>query len=236
MATRRVGVVRTALAMQVIGLAAYAAVLLALARWPALSWSQLPYALALSVLGILGLAALYRAFAIGPIAVVSPVVASYAALTVILVVIFLGERLSIGQAGAIAVTFVGVVVASTDVRALRETMGRPSEGVRLGLVATVIFALWGVVFASATRASDALSIVLLLRVCSIAMLAAFVIIRRVPLAPLAVPRALGLVAVVGVLDTGANVLLGLGIDELSVSPPAVVKRLYVSIVGVRTSS
>ncbi len=212
MATRRVGVVRTALGMQAIGLAAYALALLALGRWPALAWTQLPYAIALSVLGVLGLAALYRAFALGPIAVVSPVVASYAALAVILIVLFLGERLSAGQAIAIAVTFVGVVVASTDVRAARETLGRPSEGVRLGLVATVIFAAWGVVFAAATRASDALSIIVVLRAVSVALLAAFVAARRLTLAPIAAPRALGLVAVVGVLDTGANVLLGLGIE------------------------
>lgn len=212
MATRRVGVVRTALGMQAIGLAAYALALLAFGRWPALAWTQLPYALALAVLGILGLAALYRAFALGPIAVVSPIVASYAALAVILIVLFLGERLSAGQALAIAVTFVGVVVASTDVRAARGMLGRPSEGVRLGLVATFIFAVWGVVFAAATRASDALSIIVMLRAFSIALLAAFVAGRRLTLAPIAVPRALGLVAIVGVLDTSANVLLGLGIE------------------------
>jgi len=215
MATRRVGVVRTALGMQVIGLAAYLLVLVALARLPALAWQQLPYAVALSVLGVLGLSALYKAFALGPIAVVSPIVASYAALTVILVVIFLGERLTLGQTAAIAVTFVGVAVASTDLRTLRETIDRSERfplGVRLGLVATVIFALWGVVFSAATRASDALSVVVALRVCSIALLALYALGRRVSVAPIAAPRALALIAAVGVLDTSANVLLGLGIE------------------------
>lgn len=216
MATRRVGVVRTALGMQVIGLAAYAAALLALARWPALTWDQLPYALVLSVLGVLGLAALYKAFALGPIAVVSPIVASYAALTVILLVVFLGERLTAGQTVAIAVTFAGVVVASTDLRTLRETVGRADRfppGVRLGLVATVIFALWGVVFAAATRASDALAVVVALRACSITLLGLFALSRRVALGPITAPAALGLIAIVGLLDTGANVLLGLGIQS-----------------------
>lgn len=215
MATRRVGVVRTALAMQTIGLAAYVLVLLALARWPGVSWDQLPFALALAVLGIVGLSALYKAFALGPIAVVSPIVASYAALTVILIVIFLGERLTTGQALAIAVTFVGVVVASTDVRTLRrsvEGVERFPLGVRLGLGATLIFAVWGVVFAAATRSSDALSIVVALRICSIALLVPVALWLRASPAPVVQPRALALVAIVGVLDTSANVLMALGFE------------------------
>src|SRR5712692_3350906 len=116
MSTRRVGVIRTSLGMQAIGLAAYALTLLALGRWPALSWELLPWGIVLGVVGVMSLAALYKAFALGPIAVVSPVVASYAALTIVLIVVFLGERLTSGQALAIGVTFIGVAVASTDIR------------------------------------------------------------------------------------------------------------------------
>lgn len=213
MSTRRTGVIRTSLGMQTIGLAVYAAALLALGQWPALSWQQLPYAIALALLGTTSLALLYRAFALGPIAVVSPVVASYAALTVVLIVIFLGERLTTGQAVAIAITFVGVVIASTDVRALRQTLGKPSEGVRIGMIATVGFALWGLVFSMGTRATEPLALIVVLRLCSIALLGALVLVRRVSLAPLASAPALGLVTLVGIFDTGANVLMGLGIDR-----------------------
>lgn len=213
MSTRRTGVIRTSLGMQTIGLAVYAAALLALGQWPALSWQQLPYAIALALLGTTSLALLYRAFALGPIAVVSPVVASYAALTVVLIVIFLGERLTTGQAVAIAITFVGVVIASTDVRALRQTLGKPSEGVRIGMIATVGFALWGLVFSMGTRATEPLALIVVLRLCSIALLGALVLVRRVSLAPLASVPALGLVTLVGIFDTGANVLMGLGIDR-----------------------
>ena len=126
MATRRAGFAWTALAMQVIGNAALVLVLLVMSRWPAFAWSQVPWAFALALIGTISLVFLYRAFALGPIAVVSPVVASYAALSVVGIVIFLGERLTLGQAIAIAVTFVGVAIASTDIRELRQTMGRPT--------------------------------------------------------------------------------------------------------------
>ncbi len=199
--------------MQTIGLALYAVALLAFGQWRPLTWEQLPYAIVLALLGTSSLALLYRAFALGPIAVVSPVVASYAALTVVLIVIFLGERLTAGQGVAIAVTFVGVVIASTDVRVLRQTLGKPSEGVRIGMIATVGFALWGLVFAMGTRATDPLGLIVVLRLCSIVLLGALVLARRVSIAPLANAPALALVAVVGILDTGANVLMGLGIDR-----------------------
>jgi drug/metabolite transporter (DMT)-like permease len=211
MATRRVGVVRTSLGMQTIGLAAYAVTLAALGRWPTFEVQQVPYGIALSVIGMVSLAALYRAFAIGPIAVVSPVVASYAALTVVLIVIFLGERLTSGQAIAIGVTFVGVAVASTDIRELRRTLGRPTEGVRIGFFATLGFAVWSAIFAVGVRATDGLGLIVLQRSFSVVLLTLFVVLRGISLRPLGERRAMALVAATGLLDTGANVLLALGI-------------------------
>jgi drug/metabolite transporter (DMT)-like permease len=211
MATRRVGVVLTSLGMPSVGLTAYVVVLAALGRWPTFEWQQVPYAAVLSVIGIVSLAALYRAFAIGPIAVVSPVVASYAALTVLLIVAFLGERLTGGQAVAIGVTFVGVAVASTDIRELRQTLGRPSEGVRIGFFATLGFAVWSAIFAAGIRATDGLALIVVQRAFSVVLLTLFVVVRGISLRPLAARGAASLVSITGVLDTGANVLLALGI-------------------------
>ena len=223
MATRRVGVARTSIGMQSISLVGYAIVLALLGRWPVLTPELVGYGFILGLVGVTSAAALYRALAIGPIAVVSPVVASYAALTVLLIVVFLGERLTFGQAAAIAVTFVGVIVASTDFGELRRTLGRPSTlaplakqgplplGVRYGLVATAGFAVWGFLYAAAVRATDGLGMILTLRAFSVLLLIIYVLVRRTSLAPLRDRRALALIVVVGLLDTGANVLLSLGI-------------------------
>jgi len=211
MATRRVGVALTSIGMQSISLVGYAIVLALLGRWPVLTPELVGYGFVLGIIGVTSAAALYRALALGPIAVVSPVVASYAALTVLLIVIFLGERLTAGQGAAIAVTFVGVVVASTDFGEVRKTLGRPSEGVRYGLIATGGFAVWGFLYAAAVRATDGLGLILLLRVFSVLLLIVYVLVRRTSFAPLRDRRALILIVVVGVLDTSANVLLSLGI-------------------------
>ncbi|HYK98737.1 MAG TPA: DMT family transporter [Candidatus Acidoferrales bacterium] len=213
MASRRAGVALTALGMQVLGVVAFAVVLLVLGRWPAFSMTQVPWAFVLALVGTLSLAALYRAFALGPIAVVSPVVASYAALSVVGIVLFLGERLTAGQVVAIAVTFVGVVIASTDVRELRRTLGRPVEGVRIGVLATIGFGIWGTILAAATRVNEPFALVIIWRLFGIALVALFIAWRRTPLAPLAIRSTLAIVALVGVLDTGANVLLMLGVES-----------------------
>ena len=118
--------------MQAIGLLSLASVLWLLGRWPVFEAGMVPFAVALGALGVVSVAALYRGLAIGPVAVVAPVVASYVVITVILVVIFLGERLTIAQILAASVVFVGVVLTSTDARELRVTLGRPAPGVRIG--------------------------------------------------------------------------------------------------------
>ena len=223
MATRRVGVALTSIGMQSISLVGYAVVLALLGRWPVLTPELIGYGFVLGIIGVTSAAALYRALALGPIAVVSPVVASYSALAVVLIVVVLGERLTAGQGAAIAVTFVGVVIASTDFGEVRRTLGRPSTlaplatqgplplGVRYGLVATLGFAVWACLYAAAVHATDGLGMILPLRVFSVLLLVVYVLVRRPSFAPLRDRRALILIVIVGVLDTGANVLLSLGI-------------------------
>jgi drug/metabolite transporter (DMT)-like permease len=109
------------------------------------SWSTPPVVIAwMAGNGIIAAAAyllLYRALELGPVALVSPVVAAYAVITIVLAVTFLGESLpGIVAIGAFT-TVVGVVLTSTDLRKL----GRPSPVGRSGLrFAIASMALFGV--------------------------------------------------------------------------------------------
>src|SRR6059058_3361184 len=87
--------------MQSTGLISFAAVMWAAGRWPVFEAGMLPYALALGLTGVIAVAALYRGLALGPVAVVAPVVASYVVITVILVVVFLGVVLTSGKSTTI---------------------------------------------------------------------------------------------------------------------------------------
>jgi len=202
LSARRVGAVRTAFGMQATGLVSFAIALFAFGGWPALEPDEVPYALALGVLGVVSITALYRALALGPVAV-----------TVLLVVVFLGERLTGPQLAAATLTFVGVVLTSTDGRRLRATLGRPVPGVRIGLIATVGFGLWGAVFAAATRAYPWPAMILLLRMTSVVVVGVFVLARGFDLRAFRDRRALALATAVGVLDTFANALFALGIGS-----------------------
>jgi uncharacterized membrane protein len=210
---RRVGAVRTAFAMQAIGLVSLASALLVLGRWPTFETGMVPYAIGLGALGVVSVAALYRGLAIGPVAVVAPVVASYVVITVILVVIFLGERLTTAQILAASVVFIGVVLTSTDARELRVTLGRPVPGVRIGLIATVGFGIWSAVFALATREYPWAAMIVLLRATSFVFIGSYIAAKRFDLRVFRDRMTFTLGAIVGIGDTLANVLFARGIES-----------------------
>ena len=200
------------LGLQVVGTVLYAAALALLGRWPSLTFDQLPVAIALSITGVAGVLLLYRGLALGPIAVVSPIGAAYVAVAVLLVVGFLGERLSPGQAIGIGVTFVGIVLTATDGRSLARAIGRPLPGVWFALVAMVALGGWSAIMAYGTRTHDGLALVLLQRVVSTVIMLAVLLARREMTVRLDRPTT-GLVAASGTFDTLANVLFVLGVQS-----------------------
>ena len=226
LSSRRIGVLWTSLGMQVIGTVLYAVALAAVGQFPVVTSAAVPWAIALAVVGAGALFLFYKALALGPIAVVSPVAASYAAVTVILVVVFLGERLSLGQMLAIAVTFVGIVLASSDVRRVLHTLGRPLPGIRLAFLATLGFGMYGAMLAAAAREHDGLELVLIARVASAVLLAAAVLATRSALPSDRRPATLLLVIIVGVFDTAANVSYVLGVEAGFASIVATGSGLY----------
>lgn len=211
LSARRIGALWTSLGMQIVGTIALALSLAALGLWPPVSSGVIPWGVGLAVLGAGSLFLLYRGMGLGPIAVVSPIVASYSALTVVLVVIFLGERLTFDQAAAMTVVFLGVVLASADVRAIAQSIRRPLPGVPTALVATVGFALWGSLFAAAARDHDGLALILIGRASAIVLLGAVVLATRRP-RPVVIAGATALLIItVGIFDTLANVSFMLGV-------------------------
>jgi drug/metabolite transporter (DMT)-like permease len=223
--------------MQATGLVSFVFALAAFGRWPTFESGQVPYAVALGVLGVISVSALYRALALGPVAVVAPVVASYVAVTVLLVVIFLGERLSAPQVAAAALTFAGVVLTSTDGRELRATLGRPVPGVRIGLIATVGFGMWGAIYASASRAYAWDVMIVLLRATSFVIIGAYILARRIDVRAFRDRRALVLATAIGIGDTLANAFFGLGVATGSASITATGSGMYPivpAILGIAT--
>ena len=114
-ATQRIGAFRSLLFMQVIGLAGLSIYVFASGQLPHLvtttPWQPWAWTLVASVAGVFFGLALYRAFQTGIMSVVSPVTASYAAITVPLSLLS-GETLSTRGAVGVVTTLLGVVLAS----------------------------------------------------------------------------------------------------------------------------
>ena len=212
LSARRIGVVRTIFGMQMVGGSLLALTLFVLGRWPVIPPATMVAGAGIAFFGALVLAALYRALALGPISVVSPVTAGYLAITVVLVVIFLGEQLNAGQVAAIVAVFLGVLLTSTDFRVLAQTLGRPLPGVRLALLCMVGFGVWQALFAWLLRDHDGFALILMLRISS-ACMCGLAVLRAAP-APGPLNRGTFLfIAAVGIFDTLANVSFFLGVEQ-----------------------
>lgn len=113
-ATRNGGTFRTLVYIQIIAVLALLAAGLpfSLLRLAHLSAGVVLLTAGIQLVILLGAALLYRAFAIGTLALVSPIAASYAALTALLALLS-GEHPTAPQLMGIAFTLCGVVLAST---------------------------------------------------------------------------------------------------------------------------
>ncbi len=116
--TRLIGTVRTLLVMQGLGFGGLTVLLWGTGGFAAhVAWQGWAWALLAALLSMLGSLALYRAFEIGIISVVSPIAATYAAVAVVLALLT-GTRLSAPHGVGIVVVLVGVALAA---------MGGPDE-------------------------------------------------------------------------------------------------------------
>lgn len=212
--------------MQAVGTVALAVSLVALGRWPRIEPGVLPWGIGLAALGAASLLMLYRGLALGPIAVVSPIVAGYTAVTVVLLVAVLGERVTTGEALAIGATFVGVLIASTDLRSVRSVIGRPLPGVPSAFIAMLGFGCWGALMAAAVRDNDQLALLLVGRIAGFCVMALVALALRSGVPSDRRRSTLGLVAVVGLLDTVANVLFVVGLASGEATIVATASGLY----------
>jgi drug/metabolite transporter (DMT)-like permease len=171
------------------------------------------HVLVLALVGAVGAVAylsFYRALAIGPISIVSPVVSGYAATTVVLALFLLGESLSVLEAGAVVLAVGGVMLASSDLASVRKSDSARPQGVLLAILAMVT--LGGFVFGLAYYAGDLgwLLPIFLGRASTLVVLALALAgdLRRSP--RLVSARLLPVIVLLAVLDTGGYVAFNVG--------------------------
>jgi drug/metabolite transporter (DMT)-like permease len=140
LASRRVGSLVVTAGMQLVGAVCLVAV--ALATGIALPTDPGTLAIA-ALLGLIGAGAYLSYFtglAMGPIAVVSGMVAAYGGISVVLSVVFRGETLNLLQAAGAAVATLGVILTGIAFDGGWRATRFAGPGVAFALVATILFA------------------------------------------------------------------------------------------------
>jgi drug/metabolite transporter (DMT)-like permease len=178
-------------------------------------------ALMAGVGGVIALGCLYRALSLGTMSIVAPISATGVALPVV-VGIATGDRLSTVVAAGLAVTVVGVVLASRERHEDADRAAASRLSVGLALVAAVGFGSY-FVLSDAAADDSVLWLLALSRIIPVPALALFAWGRgmRPP------PRRSTLVLVAaGTLDCGATALYGVANTKGTLSIVAVVGSLY----------
>lgn len=219
--SRRLELLRVMIVSQPAGLAGIAiAVLVSGHGAPALS--RLWPVMVGGLLGLTGLAAFYRALGIGKMSIVAPIASMGVCLPVAAGVID-GERPGGLQLVGIVAAIVGVVLVSREPE--REPAGAAATraSILLAVVAAVGFGSFAVGLRSSARA-DVLWAVLAGRGTGVAVLSAVFLLRRPGPSPVSVP--VPALALVGMLDLGANGLYALATRHGLLSVIAVAASLY----------
>jgi drug/metabolite transporter (DMT)-like permease len=178
-------------------------------------------AAAAGIAGVIALGSFYRALAIGTMSIVAPISATGVALPVV-VGIATGDQLSTLVATGLAVTILGVVLASRERHEDAEQAAAGRLSVVLALVAAVGFGSY-FVMSDAAADDSVLWLLVLSRVIPVPALAAFAAVRGMGPPP---SRRLWLLVLAGTLDCSATGLYGLANTKGALSIVAVVGSLY----------
>jgi drug/metabolite transporter (DMT)-like permease len=206
------------------------------------------------LLGLIGAGAYFAYFTglrIGPISVVSGMVAAYGGLTVVLAVVVRGESLTLTQALGAAIATIGVILTGVAFDGGLRATRFAGPGVIFAVVALVLFALMAITMDIALESADWLQVLLLSRLVTAAISIAGVVAvaiasRQVPgsprvRAPVRWRRVGAMLVVAGSLDATGLVAFAIGLSSAPIwmvglassFGPAVTILVAVALLGER---
>jgi drug/metabolite transporter (DMT)-like permease len=227
-AARKIGSVLTTFVAQFAGLAVLAAIVFAFGLG---FHAPMPEAVILISSGFFvggaGYLVFYRALELGPIALVSPIVAAYAAITILLAVVILHEKLAGIALVGVIVTLLGVFLAATDIKVIHKGGGLNEKGIPLAVVAMVLFGIGAFVLGRYARPLGWPSAVLLARTGIVIGAAVATVVARKSLPRKPPGRSLVAAIVVGIADVGGMVFFAIGSARGSVSITAAAAAAFI---------
>lgn len=226
-ASRRTGALRVVLGFHLVAVVLLAVLVAATGEgMSGVPGGDLAWLAVVGVLGGLAYLTFYRALAIGPISIVSPIVAAYAAVTVVLAVVIGGERPGPGEIAAVVVVVGGVLLASSDLTQIRGLERVVLVGIVLALVTAVVIGafVYGVAYFSEEQGW--LVPIFVARSFSTLFLVAVSLRGGRWRFPDRAPGLLALIAAIGVIDTAAYALFNVGVRHADTSVVATAAAPY----------
>jgi drug/metabolite transporter (DMT)-like permease len=219
--TRRLTLATVLLVSQLTGLAAIV-VVVAVGRVESPALGDVAPALAAGASQLVGIAALYRALAVGTMSVISPISASGSAIIPLVVALATGERPGAVPLVGMAAAFAGVILATRSPD--RGGGASPGQALRLAVIAALGFGGFYVGMDAAVDDASPLWALLAARVSAGAVLLTALLVVRPEIGG---ERAmLPSLALIGLLDVTANVCFTLGTDTGLLSVVSVLASLY----------
>jgi drug/metabolite transporter (DMT)-like permease len=230
-AAHKIGSFRTLLYMQFIGLTGLSLWLLVAGGWNKWDWPTAWWTGLLAIFNAGAGLALYRAFQTGLLSVVSPIAASYGAISLLLA-LWAGQKPSVLALVGLVITIVGVVLASADLtffwRDPRRSKKKLAGGIWWAILAALFLGvvLWGLGYVTPTLGNFLPAWIFRL-VGPPVVLALALPMRQSMRWPTraAWPWLLGL----GGLDTMAYVLYNLGLNSAESGVIAVISSLFSAV-------
>lgn len=93
-------------------------------------------------IGIVPLITLYKGIEVGNASLVGTIGASYAALVVLLSIIFFKDRINLNQIISIAIIFTGLILSSIDLKSFKFKQLTTDKGVPFALVSMILWAIY----------------------------------------------------------------------------------------------
>ncbi|HUQ77959.1 MAG TPA: DMT family transporter [Patescibacteria group bacterium] len=226
-AGRRLGSLRVAAIVQVASLLAIVAICLIRGSWFPTRLDDIVVSAVTGIVAAGAYLSFFTALRIGPLSVVSPVVAAYGGLTVLLAVAVRGETLSPLQAVGAALATIGVILTGLVSDGGWRSARVAGKGIGFAIVALVCFAVLTIGLAGPIRSSGWLPVLLTARLANAATVVAVLVVvyafrprAAAPLLSGATDRVPGLliVAVVaaiagGALDIAGFVAFAIGLEQ-----------------------
>ncbi|MEO5634122.1 DMT family transporter [Gaiella sp.] len=228
-AGRRIGSHRVVLGFHVVATFLLALLVLGTGSLEGVSAADVGFFVLVGAIGWTGYACFYRALAIGPISVLSPIVSGYAMVTLLLAIILLDERLGVAAACAVVVSVFGIVLASSGLRHIFRVERVDAHGLLFALAAMVLIGAF--VLGVSVKADDLgwLAPVFLARLFSTVFVFASLIKGGGWRFPDRSPRVLWAVVALALLDTAGYISFNLGTEHSDTAIVAAASAPYAVI-------